>query len=191
MATTYYKVYEFTKLFLQRDNAGTIQEVQFPWPNALKPSSEQQTYEWSGGGVKKKSSILIAQNWTLDLDAIPNAQHAQLFGKSAITAITGMTTFDLTTLVGYGGGSDAQGISVGMRATANAYAGDTEIPVEVNIWAPVCTVTLAAASGLSSGNVADKMQYNISATRTAKTITGVTIAGASADGEFFYIGESA
>jgi hypothetical protein len=189
---TYYKVYEFKKVYIQSNNSGAIAETEFPWPNALKPASEQQTYEWSGGGQKKKISLLIAQNWTLDLDAIPLAAHKTIFGKTEITdAGVADAYFDISTLVGFGGGNDAGGVTRGLRATANALGGATEEAVEINLWAPICTVTLSAAMGLSAGNIADKTQYSFSATKTTVDVTGATITGASSDGEFFFIGEGA
>jgi hypothetical protein len=187
---TYYKVFSFKKVYIQRNSTGTIVETEFPWPNALKPSSEQQTYEWAGGGAKKKVSVLIAQNWTLDLDVIPLAAHATIFGKAEITAGPGTGSWDLSTMVGFGGGNDASGVSRGFRATANSYEGATDTAVEIAVWAPVATLTLSAAMGLNTDGTADKTQYSISATKTLVDITGATITGGSSDGEFFYIGET-
>lgn len=188
---TYLKVYEFKKVYFQYDSTGAIAETEFPWPNALKPSSETVEYVWQGGGSRKKVSVLIAQNWTLDLDAIPLAAHKSLFGKSEITDPgVADSYFDVSTMVGFGGGNDVSGVTRGMRAVANALAGDSETALEVVLWAPICTVTLSAVAGLSSGNVADKTQYSISATKTAVDITGATITGASSGGEFFFIGEA-
>ncbi len=187
----YYKVYEFYKVFFQSNNAGTIVETEFPWPNALKPAYESQDYEWVGGAAKKKVTNLVAVNWTLDLDAIPLAGHATVFGKSEITAGPSTATFDISTMVGFGGGNDVAGVTRGLRAVAYSYAGDTEIAVNLNIWAPVATITLGAVGGLSSGNVGDKTTYNISATKTAVDIAGTAITGASSGGEFFYIAEAA
>lgn len=187
---TYYKVYTFKKVYIQRNSTGTIVETEFPWPNALKPASEQQTYEWSGGGQKKKVTVLIAQNWTLDLDAVPLAAHATIFGKSEITAGPETAKWDLSTMVGFGGGNDASGVARGMRCTANAYEGATETAIEVGLWAPVTTITLSQAMGLSTDGIADKTQYSFSATKTLVDITGATITGGSSDGEFFYVGET-
>lgn len=189
---TYYKVYEFKKVYIQKNTTGTIVETELEWPNKLTPASETQTYEWQGGGSKKKITLLIAQNWTLDLDAVNNSQHASLFTKAEVTdAGAADAYFDVSTLVGYGGGNDASGITVGLRAVANSLMGDTETVQELNLWAPVCTMTLAAAMGLTSGNIADKMQYSFSATKTTVDITGATITGAASDGDFFFIGEAA
>lgn len=189
---TYYKVYEFKQLFFQKESGGAIVETEFPWPNKLTPSSDQVTYEWQGGGQKKKVIALVAQNWTIDLDAVPSAAHKSLFGKSEITDPgVADALFDVSTLVGFGGGNDTSGVTVGMRAVANALAGDGEDVVELDLWAPVCVVTLAAAMGLTSGGIGDKTQYAISATKTTVDITGGTITGASADGEFFFIGVGA
>lgn len=189
---TYYKIYSFKKLYIQSNNTGTIVETEFPWPNALKPSSENQTYTWSGGGARKIVNVLIAQNWTLDLDAVPLAAHKTIFGKTEITdAGAADAYFDISTLVGFGGGSDASGVSRGLRAVANSYEGATDTAVEFNVWAPVTTITLAAGPGLNTDGTSDKVQYAFSATKTAVDITGATITGASSDGEFFFLGESA
>ena len=186
---TYYKVYEFYKVYFQSNNTGTIVETEFPWPNALKPAYESQDYEWQGGATKKKVTALIAASWTLDLDAIPLSAHATLFAKPEITAGPSASYWDLSTMVGFGGGNDVSGVSRGMRAVAYSYAGAVDTPVQLNIWAPVATVTLGSIGGLSSGGVADKTTYNISATKTTVDITGATITGGSSDGELFYIGE--
>jgi hypothetical protein len=187
---TYYKVYEFYKVYFQSNSTGTIVETEFPWPNALKPAYETQDYEWQGGATKKKVTALIAANWTLDLDAIPLSAHATLFTKAEITdAGAADAYFDVSTMVGFGGGNDVSGVSRGMRAVAYSYAGATDTPVHLNIWAPVATITLGAIGGLSTGNIGDKTTYNISATKTLVDITGATITGGSADGELFYIGE--
>lgn len=187
---TYYKVYEFARVYFQSNSTGTIVETEFPWPNALKPAYESQEYVWQGGAAKKKVTVLIAANWTLDLDVIPLSGHATLFTKPEITdAGAADAYFDISTMVGFGGGNDVSGVSRGLRAVAYSYAGATDIPVELNIWAPVSTVTLGAIGGLSSGNIADKTTYNISATKTAVDITGATITGGSSGGEMFYIGE--
>lgn len=190
MALDYYKIYEFEQVFFQRSVSGAIVETEFKWPNKLTPQSELQTFQWEGGGQKKKIVVLTAQNWDLDLDAVPNAQHATIFGKGAITSGVPATMVQ-NTAVGYGGGSDAGGVTVGMRAVANALRGDTEQVVKLDVWAPICTVTLAQAMGLQAGNIGDKTKYNISATKTTKDITGLTISGASSDGEFFFIAENA
>lgn len=189
---TYYKIYEFTHLYVQKNNSGTIVETELHWANKLTPASEQQTYEWQGSGSKKKVSVLIAQNWTADLDAVDLAAHATIFTKAEVTdAGVADSYFDVSTLVGFGGGNDAAGVSRGMRAVANAYAGATDTPVTLNIWAPVCVWTLSASPGLQSGNVADKTQYSISATKTTVDITGATITGAASDGDFYFIGAGA
>jgi len=188
----YYKVYEFYKVYIQSNTTGTIVETEFPWPNALKPAYESQDYEWAGGAAKKKVTTLIAVNWTLDLDVIPLAAHAGIFGKAEVTdAGAADAYFDVSTLVGFGGGNDTSGVTRGLRAIAYSYAGDTETAVNLNIWAPVCTITLGAVGGLSTGNVGDKTTYNISATKTAVDITAATITGAASGGDFFFIGEAA
>ena len=188
----YYKVYEFARVYFQTNSTGTIVETLFPWPNALKPAYESQDYEWVGGAAKKKVTTLIAVNWTLDLDVIPLAGHAAIFGKAEVTdAGVADAYFDVSTLVGFGGGNDVSGVTRGMRAVAYSYAGDSEVAVELNIWAPVTTITLGAVGGLSSGNVGDKTTYNISATKTAVDVTGATITGAASGGDFFFIGEAA
>jgi hypothetical protein len=189
---TYYKVYQFKKLYFQKNSSGTIVETEFKWPNKLAPNAETQSFTWQGGGQRKDLIILVAQRWTLDLDAVASAAHAGLFTKAEITdAGVADSYFDVSTLVGFGGGNDVSGVSVGMRAVANALAGDNETPIELNLWAPVCTLTLAAAMGLDTTSTADKMQYSISATKTTKDITGATIAGAASDGDFFFIGAGA
>jgi hypothetical protein len=187
---TYYKVYEIKRALIQRNNAGAIASTELKWANKLTPASETATYEWQGSNQKKKITLLIAQNWTLDLDALSLDAHAAIFGKAEITdAGAADALFDVSTMVGFGGGNDASGVSRGLYIVANALAGDTETVVELALWAPVCTVTLTQAMGLNSGGTADKTQYSFSATKTTVDITGTAIVGASADGEFFYIGE--
>lgn len=187
----YYKVFGFKKLFFQHDAAGVLTSVEFPWPNALKPASETQDFTWEGGGARKKVTVLIAVNWTLDLAAIPLSAHKTVFAKAEITDPGAADAlFDVSTMVGFGGGNDISGVTRGMYATANAYAGDTDSAIEIAVWAPIATITLAQIAGLSTGGVADMTQYNISATKTSVDITGGTIAGASSGGEFFFIGET-
>lgn len=189
---TYYKIYQFKRLFFQRASGAAIVETEFPWPNKLAPNGETQTFTWQGGGRRKDLKILVAQSWTLDLDAVPSAAHAELFDKDEITdAGAADAYFDVSTLVGFGGGSDTSGVQAGMRAVANALIGDSEETIELDLWAPLCTVTLAAAMGLNTDGTADKTQYSISATKTTEDITGADIVGASSDGEFFFIGEAA
>lgn len=190
----YYKVYELKKAYIQSSLGGTaITETELPWANALKPSSETVTYEWQGSNQKKKVSVLIAQNWTLDLDVVSLDGHAAIFGKAEITSAGngGTAMADISTLVGFGGGNDAAGVTRGLRCIANALGGATDTVVELVLWAPVTTMTLTSAMGLSAGNIADKTQYSFSATKTRVDISGGTIAGSSSDGEFFYIGEQA
>lgn len=187
---TYYRVYSLKKVYIQANSTGTIVETEFPWPNALKPASETQTYEWAGGGAKAKVVVLVAQNWTLDLDAIPLSAHATIFSKPEITGGPETAKWDISTLVGFGGGNDAAGVSRGLRATANAYAGATGTSQEVALWAPVTTITLGQMGGLNTDGISDKTQYNISAVKTTVDITGATITGGSSDGEFFYFGET-
>lgn len=186
---TYLKVYEFTEVYFQHDAAGTITETEFPWPNALKPSQQTETFTWRGGGARKDVTVLSAVNFTLDLDAIPLAAHKTVFGKSEITAAD-VTPADISTLVGFGGGNDRGGVTRGIRAVAHAYAGDTETAVDMLIWIPVATITVSALPGLNAGGVSDKFQYNISCTKTAVDITGGAITGASSDGEYLFIGEA-
>lgn len=187
---TYYKVYEFVSVDIQHDNGGAIASTSLPWPNALKPNYESATYTWQGGATRKIINALIAVNYTLDLDAIPLSAHKTIFGKSEITDPgTADSLFDISTIVGFGGGNDVSGVSRGVYAVANALAGATETVLQLAIWLPVCTITLGAVGGLSSGNIADKTSYNFSATKTAVDITNTAIAGASSGGEFFYIGE--
>ena len=187
---TYYKIYEFVSADIQHDNAGAIASTSLPWPNALKPNYEQQTYTWQGGASRKIINLLLAVNYTLDLDVTPLSAHKSIFGKSEITDPgTADSLFDVSTIVGFGGGNDAAGVTRGLYCVANALAGATETVVQVAFWLPICTVTLGAAGGLSSGNIGDKFTYNFSATKTAVDITNTAIAGASSGGEFFYIGE--
>lgn len=187
---TYYKIYEFTEVIFQIDDGdGTFTPYSFAWPNKLTPNQETQNYTWQGGGQRKIINSLIAMGWTVDLDAMDLANHAAVFGAPEITAQTNMATIlDLSTLVPVGTLADAQGVSVGMLAKGNALAGDTETTVGFALWAPVCTLTLTALPGLTSGNIADKPQYSISATRTAVDIAGIAITGAPATGAFAYIG---
>lgn len=189
---TYYKIYEFKNVYIQKNSTGTIVETELKWPNKLTPGSELQTYTWQGGGSKYEIKLLIAQSFELELDAIPNAQHASLFTKAEVTdAGVADSYFDVSTLVGYGGGNDASGISVGLRATANALGGATNTVETINLWAPVCTMTLVAAGGFQSGNIGDKTKYNFAVSKTTVDITGATITGAASDGDFFFVGEAA
>jgi hypothetical protein len=187
----YYKIYEFTGLTFQKDaGGGTITDVAFRWPNKLTPAQETVTYEWNGGGSKYRLTSLQAMSWTLDLDAADLLRHQTLFGTAEITAYTG-TTLDISTMVPFGTLSDAAGAAVGMYATANALAGDAQTPVTLAIWAPLCTVTLTALPGLTSGAIADKMQYSITASRAEEDIAGNTITGAPTGGAFVYLAETA
>lgn len=186
---TYLKVYELTNVYFQYDAAGTLTEVAFPWPNALKPSQQTETFSWRGGGSRKDVTVLAAVNYTLDLDAIPLAAHKTLMGGSEITAADGFSG-DISTIVAFGGGNDVGGVTRGMRALAHAYAGDTEIAVDVILWMPIVTITVSALPGLNAGAVADKFQYNISCVKTAVDITGDTITGAPSGGAYLYVGEA-
>lgn len=162
-------------------------EVALAYPNQIEPSAERDTYEWRGGGVKKKLEALVGTTLAISLDCIPLSAHQTIFSKTALGALPSMAAGG----VGIGGGADTQGVSCGIRIEGNAIKNvdGAETTVEVGVWYPVGTLTLSAAPGQQSGQIFGKSQYSFSATKTATDILGGTIASVSSDGEFFIVAE--
>ena len=169
--------------------AKKINNYELDWANKIAAPSERDTYAWAGSHQKTQIELLARLSLALDLDCIPSEAHALIFSKSTIsdTLVGSMTA---ATAVGFGGGDDVQGVSVGMLLEGYALKGATETPISFSVWYPVGILTLSAAPGLTSGAVADKQQYLFSATRGASDVAGGTIANLSSDGEYYIIAES-
>jgi hypothetical protein len=176
-------------------DSGTATAIQLinyelDWANKITPASERDSYDWAGSHQKTHIELLARLSLTIDLDCIPTEVHAALFDKDTITdtLVGGMVA---ASAVGFGGGVDVQGASVGMLLEGYALKGALETPVSFAIWYPAGILTLSAAPGLTTGAVADKQQYLFSATRGSTDVAGGTISDLSDDGEFYIVAETA
>ncbi len=170
--------------------AKQIINYELDWANKITPTSEKDNYDWAGSHQKTHIELLARLSLTMDLDCIPTDVHALLFNKGTIsdTLVGGM---DAATAVGFGGGDDVKGASAGLLLEGYALKGSAETPINFSVWYPVGILTLSAAPGLTTGAVADKQQYQFSASRGAVDVAGGTITELSSDGEFYIVAESA
>jgi hypothetical protein len=165
-----------------------LTETQFHLAQKAGVSSETDSITWEGDNLKIKQEGLAGLTLQLDLDAVPTSAHRTVFGKGTIT---GTLAGGLTSALGFGGGNDKGGVSVGVRLETDAIkvVNGVESSVVFGRYFPMGTLTLRGAGDVQTGAKMGLTSYSFAASRTAVDLLGVAIAGASSDGEFFYDGE--
>ena len=164
-----------------------IKQYELDWVNKIGAASEKDNYDWSGSNQKTHLEILSRITLTIDLDCIPIAAHAAIFGKTVLTEATLVGGMVVGSAVGYGGGNDGQGATIGLFFEVAALESAGETVKSYGVWYPRGILTLSQAPGFTSGAVADKQQYNFSAIKGSTDIANGTIAGLSSDGEYYIV----
>ena len=163
----------------------SLDEIVLPWANQATADVENTAYTWEGDAQQAEITLLRGVSVSLDLAAIAPDAHAAIFGKSAITgALPGGGVEGR----GYGGGGDVGGTSVGLRLEGFGVVRDAGVDRTVTFvrWYPQGTITFRQPSGIQTGQAGGVTGYAFSPTRTAADILGGVIAGAPADGDFYF-----
>jgi hypothetical protein len=171
--------------------AKIITRYRLYYPNKITPNADKNTFEWKGGSRSVKLESLAALTLTLDSASVPQYLHSVLFNKASLTFQDGALAG--SNAIGVGGGSDKNGVSVGLYLKCNAKKivnGAETAAVTRFYWYPVGTLTMTAPRGPESGAVGPLQQYSFSATPGSADINGAAISGMASD-DYFVSGEIA
>lgn len=169
-----------------------IIETELEMANQSSYNVQTDTYEWQGGvsGTSQRVRIesLSSVTVTLNLASLVPGAHGTIFGQTApgVTLPGG-----LTSAVGYGGGNDTRGVSVGLRLEGSALKVESGVQSTVNFarWFPAGTLTLTSPATQQAGQTFGATGYSFSATKTASSLVGGAIPNAPSGGNFYYDGE--
>jgi len=155
------------------------------YPNQASVDQTTTDYEWNGGDNLVSLSELSGLTLNIDSASVPVYVHGAIFSKSEITE------GGLSNAIGFGGGDDKQGATVGMVIYRNAkkVVNGAEVGSVTRIYNyPAGTLTLRAVPGAQSREVGSLFGYSFSATPGNTDVNGATITGMESD-DFFYSGE--
>lgn len=166
-------------------NVLSFLDVEVRYPNQATAEPATTSYEWKGGGKTVNLDTLTGLKLNLDIRSIPSYAHSVLFNKGEI-AMSGADN-----AIGFGGGSDKSGVTVGLLAYRNAkkIVNGSEVGVVTRFYEyPAGTLTLRTAPGIVTGEVGGMIGYSFSATPGDSDINGAAIVGMDAE-DFFIHGE--
>jgi hypothetical protein len=159
-------------------------ELYYPNQASVEPSSTD--YEWNGGDNLVSLSELSGLRLNIDSASVPVYVHSALFSKTEITE------GGLSNIIGFGGGNDKSGVTVGAIIYRNAkkVVNGAETGSVTRIYNyPGGTLTLRAVPGAQSREVGSLFGYSFSATPGNTDVNGATITNMATD-DFFYTGEA-
>ncbi len=166
-------------------NILSFNDVELFYPNQASAEPSTTSYEWKGGGKTVNLDTLSGLKLSIDSRSVPSYAHSVLFTKDEIV-ISGADN-----VIGFGGGNDKSGVTVGMYIIRNAkkLVNGSETAVVQRFYDyPAGTLTLKTTPGITTGEVGSMMGYSFSATPGNHDINGATIVGMD-DEDFFIHGE--
>lgn len=161
-------------------------DLELFYPNQAAVDQTTTNYEWNGGDNLVKLQELSGLTLNIDSASVPVYVHAQIFDKDEITE------GGLSNAVGFGGGDDKAGATVGLVIYRNAkkLVNGAEVGVVTRIYNyPAGTLNLRAVPGATSREIGSLFGYAFSATPGNTDINGAAISGMASD-DFFYMGEA-
>lgn len=168
-------------------NIRSFLDVELFYPNQATAEPATTSYEWKGGGKTINLDTLSGLKLSIDSRSVPSYAHSAIFAKDEIT----MSGAD--NVIGFGGGLDKTGVTVGMLIYRNAkkMVNGAEVAVVTRFYEyPTGTLTLRTPPGVTTGDVGGMLGYSFSAGPGNADINGAVIAGMSSD-DFFIHGELA
>lgn len=163
-------------------NVLSYNDYEIFYPNNASTSSETKTLTWEGGDNTLNLNTLTGLTVAIDLAGVPSYVHSNVFDKDEITVGGGDNA------IGFGGGSDKSGATVGLviKRHAKKLVNGAEVGVVDRYYVyPAGTLTLGAAPGPQSNEVGSLWQYSFSATPGNADVNAATITGMDAE-DFFY-----
>ncbi len=156
--------------------------------NQLESERLTADIEWSGDGQQRQLNITTGMTLTITPDSLPMDALETAFSKTAVTS--GLPA-GMTRGTWMGDLTESKGVSVGLRATANAIkqASGVESTVELILWIPQGTLTYGGAPGLTSGEKGAPEAFSLSTNRATQDILGGALPGVPSGGAFYLIGE--
>jgi hypothetical protein len=168
-------------------NVLSYSDYALKFPNNAAVDTQTKEYQWTGGGNDVNLETLSGLNLNIDSASVPSYLHSQIFEKDVATVAGG------TNAIGFGGGSDKQGATVGLIVERNAkkFVNGSEIGTVTRFYYyPAGTLTLRAAPGVQAGEVGSLWGYAFSASPGNADVNGAVISGMD-DEDFFVHGEYA
>lgn len=154
-------------------------------PNQATVDPQTDTYTWKGGDTTVTLESLTGLRLNLDMASVPAGVHSALFSKSEIT-VSGADN-----AIGYGGGNDKSGTTVGLVLYRHAkkLVSGAEVGTVTRVYEyPAGTLTTRALPGVQSGDVGSLFGYSFSATPGNSDVNGATISGMDSE-DFFLLYE--
>jgi hypothetical protein len=171
-------------------NSGSVNvlsytDIELHYPNTASVETSTVDYEWIGGGNHVTLSTLDGLTLNIDSASVPSYAHSVLFDKDEVTFSGGDNA------IGFGGGSDKQGVTVGLLLERNAkkITNGAEVGIVTRFYYyPAGTLTLRAAPGITAREVGSLWGYSFSATPGNADINNAVIPGMDAE-DFFVHGD--
>ena len=156
-------------------------DVELYYPNTATAEPATTSYEWKGGGNTVNLDTLSGLKLSIDSRSVPQYADSVIFSKDEIT-ISGADN-----AIGFGGGNQKSGVTVGLLIYRNAkkIVSGSETGVVTRVYEYMAgTLTLAKPAGVTTGEVGDMPGYSFSATPGNADINGAAVSGMHAE-DFF------
>jgi len=174
---------------LQDNNSGSIRTTELFYPNKIEPDTNVIDIPFEGGDQRRHVYMLAEYTLTLDQDCLDLNAMSIVFGKNKVTSISDTPYATEYTWMGdtdEGGGASVGGV---FKAHAIKNVAGVESAVDIVLWVPVATLTLARHAGLTTLAKGTFPQFKLSSNRTTVNIVGGTLSGVPTNGAFYSIGE--
>lgn len=187
--TMRYLAYNFTACYLQYNVAGTLTEVATFYPNKFSIKADDENIVFEGGGNKKTVYVTTGMTVEFTADAINVAAAGTVFGKTNVTTSVPNSGSNLNW---FGELTESAGITAGLRAVGSATkdVAGTQTTVNINLWIPQGTLTLAPIDGVETAKKWGGHTFRLGATRATTDAAGVALPSVPAGGAFYGIYET-
>jgi hypothetical protein len=178
-----YRITGLTDLKLLEDNAGSVAEVDFEMAKTIDFKSNIKTIEFEGDGTTTKKYYLTEVEAEIETDVFGAASLADIFGKTAVTGITGVAKRWY-----YGATSDSAGVVCGLKGVAIAEDTATGATKMLNVVVPRGTLSPADPPSLKTSDKSP-MKLKFSSIKTAVDIAGDALDSVPSGGCHWYLDE--
>ena len=188
-STARYQHSGFFYAALQTNVASVLTTTELFYPNKVEPDTNTVDVVFEGGDARRHVYYAAEYTLTIDQDCFDLNALSAVFGKNKSTS-TSNTPYT-TEFTWMGEPAEARGASVGFVGKAHAIknVAGTETSVDLVLWVPVATLTVARHTGLTTLAKSTMPQYKLSATLTTVNIVGGSLSGIPTGGAFYSIGE--
>lgn len=187
-STARYLGYNLVTAYLQYNVASTVTEIQWFFANKFEMKSNTEDLVFEGDGNKMHVYLTSGLTVTLNGDAQNAAAISTVFGKSVVST---SVPNGGSNLLWYGDAVEAAGVAAGLRMVGSAIkdVGGVQTVVNLCVWVPLGTATLAALGGADTLKKWSAGALTLSAVRGTKDVGGNALPSVPAGGAMYAVYE--